>query len=103
MVSLSANEKTIAAGSTIVRYLVNERTIAKAPNISNLTRERGTVVVNVTIDRYGLIRSAEPTPNGSTTKSEYLITKAKQAVQSIQFNADKTAPIEEKGYVIIPF
>ncbi len=103
VVSLHDNEKTIVAGSTIVRYLVQERTITKAPNISNLTRERGTIVVNVSIDRYGNIKSAEPTANGSTTTSEYLITKAKQAAQSIQFNADKTAPIEEKGYVIIPF
>ncbi|MEI6817488.1 MAG: hypothetical protein WCL14_12830 [Bacteroidota bacterium] len=102
-VSLSPKEKTVTAGSTIVRYLVNERTIIKEPTISNLTRERGTIVVNVSIDRYGNIKSAEPTANGSTSKSEYLITKAKQAVQSIKFNADNTAPIEEKGYVIIPY
>ena len=103
VVSLNPNEKTIAAGSSIVRYLVNERTITKAPNISNLTRERGTVVVTLTIDRYGLVHNAQPIANGSNTTSQYLFTKAKQAAESIQFNADKTAPIEEKGYVIIPF
>jgi hypothetical protein len=103
VVSLNPNEKTIAAGSSIVRYLVNERTITKAPTISNLTRERGTVVVTLTIDRYGLVHNAEPTANGSNTTSQYIFTKAKQAAESMQFNADKTAPIEEKGYVIIPF
>jgi hypothetical protein len=103
VVSLNPNEKTIASGSSIVRYLVAERTITKAPTISNLTRERGTVVVTFSIDRYGLVHNAEPTANGSNTTSQYLFTKAKQAAESMQFNADKTAPIEEKGYVIIPF
>jgi hypothetical protein len=101
-VSLSAKEKTIMAGPTLVRYLVNERNIIKAPTITNLTRERGTVVINVSIDRYGNVISADPTPTGSTTTSEYLITKATQAAQSAKFNADPTAPISEKGYIIIP-
>jgi len=102
-VSLSPKEKIIMAGATLVRYLVNERNITKAPTISNLTRERGTVVINIAIDRYGNVTSADPTPTGSTTTSEYLITKATQAAQSAHFNADPTAPITEHGYIIIPF
>jgi len=102
-VSLSPKEKTIMSGATVVRYLVNERNIIKAPTISNLTRERGTVVINITVDRYGNVISADPATSGSTTTSEYLTTKATQAAQSAKFNADPTAPIPEKGYIIIPF
>ena len=101
-VSLSTKEKTIMAGATLVRYYVNERNVTKAPTISNLTRERGTVVVNISIDRYGNITSAEAAPSGSTTTSDYLITKGVQAAQSTRFNPDPTAQITEKGYIIIP-
>ncbi len=98
-----AGEKTMVAGSYSVRYKVGERTADKTPNISNLSRDKGTVLVNISIDKYGHVTKAEPVASGSTTTSEYLLTKAKQAAESTMFNNDSTAPLEEKGYMIIPF
>jgi hypothetical protein len=96
-------EKQIVAEDHLVRYKVADRTIAKPPLISNLTQEKGTVVVNISIDKYGHVIKAVPGGVGSTTTSEYLLTKAKQAAESTLFDNVPKAPLEQKGYMIIPF
>lgn len=96
-------EKQITAGSYMVRYKVADRTISKAPRIDNLTQDKGTVVVNISIDKYGHVIKAVPGGVGSTTDNEYLRTKAKQAAESALFNNVPTAPLEQKGYMVIVF
>jgi hypothetical protein len=46
---------------------------------------------------------AVPGAPGSTSNSEYLKTKAKQAAESAIFNNVPTAPLEQKGYITIAF
>lgn len=96
-------EKSIQAGPYLVRYKVADRTIAKAPRIDNMTQKRGTVVVSVSINKYGNVIKATPGAPGSTTSDEYLLTKAKQGAESAIFNNVPTAPLEQTGYITIPF
>lgn len=96
-------EKSVTANNAVVRYKVADRTIAKPPVINNLTQEKGTVVVSITIDKYGHVRKATPGAEGSTTKSDYLLTKAKQAAESALFNNVPNAPLEQTGYMVIVF
>src|SRR4051812_19642379 len=96
-------EKQINTGNYMVRYKVADRIISKAPKIDNLTQEKGTVVVDVTIDKYGHVIKSVPGAAGSTTSSEYLKTKAKQAAESALFNNVPNAPLEQKGYMVIAF
>ena len=96
-------EKSVTANNTVVRYKVADRTITKPPVVNNLTKEKGTVVVTVTIDKYDHVRKAVPGAEGSTTKSEYLWTKAKQAAESALFDNVPNAPLEQTGYMIIVF
>jgi hypothetical protein len=96
-------EKQVTAGSYMVRYKVADRTIAKPPKIDNLTQEKGTVVVEISIDKYGHVKKATPGAPGSTSTSEYLKTKAKQAAESALFNDVPTAPLEQTGYMVIVF
>jgi hypothetical protein len=96
-------EKQITAGSCLVRYKVADRIISKAPRVDNMTQKKGTVVVNVSINKYGNVIKAVPGAAGSTTSDEYLYTKAKQAAESALFNNVPTAPLEQTGYMIIPF
>lgn len=96
-------EKSITAGSYLIKYKVADRSIAKTPQVSNLTQEKGTVVVDITIDKYGHVVKALPGAAGTTTNSEYLKTKAKQAAESAIFDNVLTAPLEQKGYMIISF
>lgn len=98
-----AGEKQVTADNYLVRYKVADRTVVKPPKIDNLTQKKGTVVVDVTIDKYGVVRKAVPGMPGSTTTDEYLKTKAKQAAESAIFDNVPTAPTEQKGYMIIVF
>jgi hypothetical protein len=96
-------EKQVTSGSYNVRYKVADRTISREPKIDNLTQEKGTVVVEISIDKYGHVMKAVPGAPGSSTNSEYLKTKAKQAAESTIFNNVPTAPLEQKGYMVIVF
>ncbi len=96
-------EKQVNSGSYLVRYKVADRIVSKPPKIDNLTQEKGTVVVEISIDKYGHVMKATPGAPGSTTNSEYLKTKAMQAAQSTIFNNVPTAPLEQKGYMVIVF
>jgi len=96
-------EKTVSYMMYTVRYKVADRTIVKPPKIDNLTEQKGTVVVSITVDKYGHVVKAVPGGDGSTTQSDYLLTKAKQAAESAQFDSAPTTPIETKGYMIIQF
>jgi hypothetical protein len=96
-------EKQITSGAYKVRYKVADRIITRAPKIDNLTQEKGTVIVDVTIDKYGHVLKANPGAPGSTTNSEYLKTKAMQAAESTLFDNIPTAPLETKGYIVISF
>jgi len=96
-------EKQIMAGSYMIRYKVADRTVAKAPKVDNLTQKKGTVVVEITIDKYGHVIKANPGAPGSSTTDEYLKTKAKQAAESALFDNVPTAPTEQSGYMIVVF
>ena len=96
-------EKTITAGSYLVRYKVADRIISKPPRIDNMTQKKGTVVVTVSINKYGNVIKAVPGAPGSTTSDEYLYTKAKQGAESAIFNNVPTAPLEQTGYITIAF
>lgn len=96
-------EKTMTAGSYFIRYKVADRIISKAPRIDNMTQKKGTVVVNVSINKYGNVIKAVPGAPGSTTSDEYLYTKAKQGAESALFNNVPTAPLEQTGYITISF
>ncbi|MBL0102920.1 MAG: hypothetical protein IPP51_03675 [Bacteroidetes bacterium] len=96
-------EKQVMAGNYMVRYKVADRVIDRHPKVDNLTQEKGTVVVEISIDKYGHVIKATPGAPGSTTNSDYLKTKAKQAAESAMFNNVPTAPLEQKGYMVIVF
>jgi len=96
-------EKSLVAGSYMIRYKVADRIISKPPRIDNMTQKKGTVVVTVSINKYGNVIKATPGAPGSTTSDEYLLTKAKQGAESAIFNNVPTAPLEQTGYISIPF
>jgi hypothetical protein len=84
-------------------YVMAGRKLIKEPKIDNLTMEKGVVVVAITINKYGNVIKAEPGAEGSTTTSNYLMTKAKQAAESVKFDTSPTMPLEQKGTITIIF
>ena len=79
------------------------RKITKNPDIKLLTQDKGIVVVNVVVDKYGRVKKAEPGGEGTNTTSSYLMTKAKQAAEATIFDTDPTYPLETKGTITVVF
>jgi hypothetical protein len=101
----SASSSTSAGNSSTkgVSYVMNGRKMIKEPKIDNLTMEKGIVVVEITINKYGNVTKAVPGIEGSTTTSKYLLTKAQQAAQSVMFDTSPVMPLEQKGSITITF
>lgn len=86
-----------------VSFVMAGRKMTKEPKIDNLTMEKGIVVVEISINKYGNVIKAVPGIEGSTTTSNYLFTKAKQAAQSVMFDTSPIMPLEQKGTITITF
>ncbi|MFM7218303.1 MAG: hypothetical protein ACKO1U_09815 [Bacteroidota bacterium] len=100
---LEVGEKQVMAGNYLVRYKVSDRKIVTAPKVANMTQKKGTVVVDIVIDKYGHVRKAVPRASGTTTNDAYLNQKAVQAAESAIFDNVPTAPTEQSGYMIVTF
>jgi hypothetical protein len=99
----TGTDAPVNSGTKGVSYVMNGRKIVKQPVINNLTTEKGVVVVEITINKYGNVIKAEPGAEGTTTTSQYLLTKAKQAAESVTFDTAPTSPLEQKGTITILF
>ncbi|MFN0189392.1 MAG: hypothetical protein ACKVQV_11895 [Bacteroidia bacterium] len=103
-------EGAVGGGSSIsqsgekgIFFLMPGRKITKQPKVDNLTMEKGIVVVAITINKYGDVVKADPGVEGTTTTSQYLLTKGKQAAESAKFDGGTTMPLEQKGTITITF
>jgi len=99
----SIEEKSIRAGEFLVRYLIKDREMIRAPKISNATENRGIVVVDIEVDRYGNVTKSVAGGVGSTTTNEYLYTKAEFACRGAHFNEHLKGPITTKGQIILTY
>jgi periplasmic protein TonB len=86
-----------------VSYIMAGRKMTKEPKIDNLTMEKGIVVVEITVNKYGNVIKAIPGIEGSTTTSNYLLTKAKQAAESVMFDTSPIMPQSQSGSITITF
>jgi hypothetical protein len=91
------------SGQKGISYLMPGRKLTKQPKVDNLTMEKGIVVVAITINKYGDVVKADPGVEGTTTTSQYLLTKGKQAAESAKFDGGTTMPLEQKGTITITF
>jgi len=99
----SIQEQTIRSGNYLIRYLVKGREMIKAPKLSNATENRGIVVVDIELDKYGNVTKVKAGGIGSTTTNEYLYTKAEFACKGARFNEKPKGPISTKGQIIITY
>src|SRR5664280_2643451 len=66
-------------------------------------QEGGKVVVEVSVDRSGIVVAATPGKNGSTTLNEYLLKVAKEAAMKATFEVKQDAPAIQKGTITYNF
>jgi len=95
--------KFIKSGKYLIEYQMKDRLMINAPVVSIGTEDKGKVVVQVTVNRSGLVMKSTPGITGSTTSSEYLLIKAKFAAQGARFEPSPNGPIEQKGTIAITY
>ena len=98
-----ASTSSTPSGSKGISYVMNGRKMTKQPTVTNLTMEKGIVVIDITINKYGNVIKAEPGAEGTTTTSQYLLTKGQQAAESAQFDTGPTMPLQQKGSITVTF
>lgn len=87
-----------------IEYIMDGRKMIKFPKIGLGTKDKGLVVVDITIDKYGNVQRAEPgAPGSETTDDKYLFVKAKSACQEAKFDSDATAPLSTTGKIFVYF
>ncbi|MFC2110926.1 hypothetical protein ACFLQ5_00585 [Bacteroidota bacterium] len=95
--------QTIWSGDYLIKYVIKDRKMITPPKISIGTEDKGTVVVQVVVDRYGNVLECHPGYTGSTTSNKYLFTKAKFAAQGAKFNSHMTGPVRTNALIIITY
>ncbi|MFA5326818.1 MAG: cell envelope integrity protein TolA [Prolixibacteraceae bacterium] len=65
--------------------------------------EEGIVVVQVTVDRNGMVTKAEPGVRGTNTANPELVSAAKKAALQAKFNVDQSAPAFQVGTITYRF
>lgn len=81
------------ADSSIVKKLMSQ----------NLCADTGTVVVAIKVNRAGRVRSAEVSPEGTTTKSDCLLKKAQALATRYIFEEDRKGAAATKGKITFVF
>lgn len=100
----AGNRREFKNGFDKIEYVMEGRTMTKFPKIGLGTKDNGVVVVDVTIDKYGNVMSADAgAPGSKTTDDKYLFVKAQAACQQAKFDNDPTAPLSTKGQIFVIF
>jgi len=102
----SANAERYGPGGGIgngVSYSLNGRTSQSLPKPRYPGNEEGVVVVQVTVNKSGLVTKAEAGVRGSNTADPELILAAKKAALQAKFNVDNKASEFQTGTITYHF
>jgi outer membrane biosynthesis protein TonB len=90
-------------GNAGVSYDLGGRTIKTKPSIQDNSQDFGIVVIDIIVDKYGSVVSATGPGRGSTTTSQNLLNKAKEAALRAKFSQDLNDLEERKGTITFRF
>ncbi|MGQ7868882.1 cell envelope integrity protein TolA [Sunxiuqinia sp. sy24] len=102
----SANSSSYGEGGgqgNGISFSLGGRSAQSLPKPYYPGNEEGVVVVQVTVDKYGKVTTAEPGARGSTTYNAQLLSAAKQAALKAKFNLDESAPAFQQGTITYRF
>lgn len=86
-----------------ISFSLSGRNARSLPKPAFPGNESGTVVVEVTVDKYGKVTKALPGIKGSNTVNPDLLEAARKAALSASFNSDPNAPAFQKGSITYHF
>ena len=86
-----------------VSFSLAGRRIMQLPSINDHSQETGKVVVDITVDKNGVVQSAIPGGRGSTTTSAYLFKLATDAARKTKFTVSPDKADIQKGTITFIF
>lgn len=86
-----------------VSFSLDGRSALALPKPNYPGNEEGVVVVQVTVNKSGVVTKAEPGIKGSNTTDPELIAAAKKAALQARFNVDENAPAFQTGTITYRF
>lgn len=90
-------------GSGYGNYQLGGRNALSKPQPKYDCNEQGIVVVQISVDRYGKVTSAESGVRGTTNLAKCLLDQAKIAAMNTKWQADNNAPEKQVGKIIYNF
>lgn len=78
------------------------RGLLRAANIET-TKEEGTVVIDIFVDKYGTVTRAQPNLGESNTGSQYLFDLAVAAAKKTKYTSKVDAAVEQRGKMTFVF
>jgi outer membrane biosynthesis protein TonB len=90
-------------GTKGISYSLGGRKANDLPKPAYTTNEGGVVVVEITVDPNGLVKTATPGMPGSTTNNSVLLSAAKKAALKTKFNKKAGAPSKQIGTITYRF
>jgi outer membrane biosynthesis protein TonB len=86
-----------------ISFSLSGRHMVLTPQINDRSQETGKVVVDITVDKEGIVVAAIPGGRGSTTTSQLLFKLAKDAALKAKFSASNEAADIQKGTITFVF
>ena len=99
----NSNNYTGNGGGNGVDFSLERRSSITLPKPQYNSNKQGRVIVRIWVDQQGRVIRAEYEPKGSNTPDGDLIAKAIAAARKARFNADSSAPEEQKGTISYNF
>lgn len=88
--------------SSSMGYDLTRRNLVLKPKFTTGTKEEGTVVVEITVDKNGIVIEAIPNGRGTTTNSSSLKQEARKMALATKFNENQKIE-EQRGTITINF
>lgn len=79
------------------------RSITMQANVNNIGYAKGTVAVDVVMDRKGNVIAAVANPKKTTVKDKTFVSKVETAVMAMKFDKNKSAPDKQAGTLTYTF
>ena len=100
----SKNRDGSGLGSSGNSFDLSGRTLSGSlPRPDYGIQEEGVVVVEITVDKNGVVTDAQPILRGTTTQNSYLWRVAKEAALKAKFNRSASASAYQKGTITYHF
>ncbi|HNQ11801.1 MAG TPA: TonB family protein [Bacteroidia bacterium] len=90
-------------GSSGFSFNLSGRSVKSIPKIEDNSQETGKVVIDIIVDKYGNVTSANGPAKGSTTTSTLLVKKAKEAAMAAKFSPSPDGVEQQKGTITVVF